>query len=584
MKSYNLLQLLSLAFRKSVPLHVHFNSMTRYQKSIRSLLCALMVLGLLIGGHFCLTSCNRNATATADRGIDGTSATQESVIFSDNIPDELQTGVYYVGKFDGKERIVVFKQLHKKNFSGVLYTINSDATLQPKELSGKLKKKKCVCTLAGEKIVLHDLSLTVDDSGFKGNCEEGTFYFTSYKKPVYKTIDKINRYKEECFEVETIHDVKYGTAKGYWVSRPETSNDYAKIISSGIAKTLSKKDFDLYMDLYLPKGDTMKQRPLVMFIHGGGFYIGDKRDNPIVLWCQHYAKMGYVAVSINYRMGFKPAKTSIERCGYCAVQDAHAAMRFLIHNKEKYRIDPDYLFVAGSSAGGVTTLNLAFMRNANRPESADGGLLTDALGDIESSGNSLKETFKIRCIANMWGAVHDINMINNAKTSIISFHGDADRVVPYGAEVPFKDIKLHISNLFFNKMYGSKPIHERAKKLGYREELHTFKGCGHAPHVDDHNQPNEKFYFIQEKTTDFFYKEFGSEEVQIKATDGQRFTLNTKEVQTCSWRITGGLILSSSGTSVRAVWLPDAKERVLECTGRLQNGAGFQTQFIPNIK
>ena len=584
MEFYNLLQLLSLTFRKIVPLHVKFTTMTLYHKIIRSIFCILMVLGLLMCGHFCLTGCTR--TATADRGDSrtGTSASTDEQTYSDAIPDALQEGVYYVGKFDGKERIVIFNHLHKKNFSGVVYTINADATLQPKELSGKLKKKKCVFTLSGEKKVLHDISLTMKGDNFSGSCEEGDFSFRPYKAPAFVTVDKINRYKEECFEVETIRDVKYGNAKGYWVSRPETSNDYAKIISSGIAKTLSKKDFDLYMDLYLPKGDTMKHRPLVMFIHGGGFYIGDKRDNPIVLWCQHYAKMGYVAVSINYRMGFKPAKTSIERCGYCAVQDAHAAMRFLIHNKEKYRIDPDYLFVAGSSAGGVTTLNLAFMRNANRPESADGGLLTDALGDIESSGNSLKETFKIRCIANMWGAVHDIDMINNAKTSIISFHGDADRVVPYGAEVPFKDIKLHISNLFFNKMYGSKPIHERAKKLGYREELHIFKGCGHAPHVDDHNQPNEKFYFIQEKTTDFFYKEFGSEDVQIKAAGGQRFTLNTQEVQTCCWRITGGLILSSSGTSVRAVWLPDAKERKLECTGRLKNGAGFQTEFIPNIK
>ena len=355
---------------------------------------------------------------------------------------------------------------------------------------------------------------------------------------------------------------------------------YGKIITSGIAKTISKKDFDLYMDIYLPKDDTMKQRPMVMFIHGGGFFIGDKRDNPIVLWCQHYAKMGYVAVSINYRMGFKPSKTSIERCGYSAAQDAHAAMRFLIHNKEKYRINPNYLFVAGSSAGGITTLNLAFMRNANRPESAEGGLFNEDLGNIESSGNSLKETFKIRCIANMWGSVHDINMINNAKISIISFHGDADKVVPYGADVPFKDLKLNISNLFFNKMYGSKAIHERAKKLGYREELHTFPGCGHAPHVDANNQPNEKFYFIQEKTTDFFYREFVPEEITIQPVTGQTYAVNATGISTCYWRITGGLILSTNKGTVRAVWLPNASERKLECMGRLENGAGFSAEYV----
>ena len=579
MKFHNLLQLLSLALRKSLPLHVHFNIMTLYQKFIRSFLYTLMVFGLLIGGHFCLTSCNRNAPVTADASIADKNTVQKERIYSEDIPPELQKGVYYVGKFDGKERIIIFNHLHKKDFKGVLYTINSDATLQSKEVNGKLKKHKCVFTLSGEKKVLHDFSLLLDGDGFKGSCEEGNFSFYPYKKPAYKTVDKINRYKEECFEVETIRDVKYGTAKGYWVSRPETSNDYAKIISSGIAQTLSKKDFDLYMDIYMPKGDTMSERPLILFIHGGGFFIGDKRDNPIVLWCQHYAKMGYVAASINYRMGFKLTKSSIERCGYRAVQDAHAAMRFLVHNKQKYHINTDYLFAAGSSAGGVTTLNLAFMRNANRPESANGGKLTESLGDIESSGNSLKETFKLRCIANMWGAVHDINMINNSKVSIISFHGNADKVVPYGEEVPFKDMKLSINNWFFNKMYGSKPIHERAKKLGYRTELHTFPDCGHAPHVDANNQPNEKFYLIQEKTTDFFYKEFGSEDISIQYAGGQQFSLNSSNVASCSWRITGGLILSEKGTSVRAVWFPDAKDKVLECTGRLKNGAGFSVEY-----
>lgn len=544
-------------------------------KLIASLLCILMTLGMLLGAHVGLTSCQHTQAPTGDKS-------EVSVLEDldeDELPSIVQLDTYYIGKVDGKECIVTFKSFAKKSFTGILYKIEDKALLEPIDINGKVKKRKCIITLPNKKVVWHKLVLNGDANQLQGEYDRGSFSFKKYVQPAFKTIEKQKRYQEECFEIETLRDVKYGTAKGYWVSRPETSNDYAKIITSGIAKTLSKKDFDLYMDIYLPKDDTMKQRPLVMFIHGGGFFIGDKRDNPIVLWCQHYAKMGYVAVSINYRMGFKPSKVSIERCGYSAAQDAHAAMRFLIHNKEKYRINPNYLFVAGSSAGGITTLNLAFMRNANRPESADGGLFNEALGNIESSGNSLKETFKIRCIANMWGSVHDINMIDNSKISIISFHGDADKVVPYGTDIPFKDIKLNISNLFFNKMYGSKSIHERAKKLGYREELHTFPGCGHAPHVDANNQPNEKFYFIQEKTTDFFYREFVPEEITIQHIAGQTYAVNAKGISTCYWRITGGLILSADKGTVRAVWLPDAREHKLECVGRLENGAGFSTEY-----
>lgn len=549
--------------------------MNHPKKLIASLLCILMTLGMLLCAHVGLTSCQHTQAPTGDKS-------EVSVLEDldeDELPSIVQLDTYYIGKVDGKECIITFKSFSKKSFTAILYKIEDKAVLEPITINGKVKKRKCIITLPSKKVVWHKLVLNGDADQFRGEYDGGSFSFKKHVQPAFKTIAKQNRYKEECFEIETIRDVKYGTAKGYWVSRPETSNDYGKIITSGIAKTISKKDFDLYMDIYLPKDDTMKQRPMVMFIHGGGFFIGDKRDNPIVLWCQHYAKMGYVAVSINYRMGFKPSKTSIERCGYSAAQDAHAAMRFLIHNKEKYRINPNYLFVAGSSAGGITTLNLAFMRNANRPESAEGGLFNEDLGNIESSGNSLKETFKIRCIANMWGSVHDINMINNAKISIISFHGDADKVVPYGADVPFKDLKLNISNLFFNKMYGSKAIHERAKKLGYREELHTFPGCGHAPHVDANNQPNEKFYFIQEKTTDFFYREFVPEEITIQPVTGQTYAVNAKGISTCYWRITGGFILSTNKGTVRAVWLPNASERKLECVGRLENGAGFSAEY-----
>ena len=404
--------------------------MNHPKKLIASLLCILMTLGMLLCAHVSFTSCQHTQAPTGDKS-------EVSVLEDldeDELPSIVQLDTYYIGKVDGKECIITFKSFAKKSFTAILYKIEDKAVLEPITINGKVKKRKCIITLPNKKVVWHKLVLNGDADQFRGEYDGGSFSFKKHVQPAFKTIAKQNRYKEECFEIETIRDVKYGTAKGYWVSRPETSNDYGKIITSGIAKTISKKDFDLYMDIYLPKDDTMKQRPMVMFIHGGGFFIGDKRDNPIVLWCQHYAKMGYVAVSINYRMGFKPSKTSIERCGYSAAQDAHAAMRFLIHNKEKYRINPNYLFVAGSSAGGITTLNLAFMRNANRPESAEGGLFNEDLGNIESSGNSLKETFKIRCIANMWGSVHDINMINNAKISIISFHSLRCLSSPSGVE------------------------------------------------------------------------------------------------------------------------------------------------------
>ncbi|MBO4645753.1 MAG: alpha/beta hydrolase [Bacteroidales bacterium] len=497
------------------------------------------------------------------------------------LPESIRTGQYYIGQVNGNEYVMSFSSITDRTFEGQYYETSAGSIAYPQKFNGKYKKGKCILWHEGKKTVMKKLLLDTTDSTFSANYnikkQEGALNFKRYRAPYFVTYKK--RYHEEFFEYSVRKNVEYGKASGYWVSNPTSTKKYGKIIAEGLFSTLDKKELSLKMDLYFPEGDYLNARPLIMFIHGGGFYIGDKEDNPIVLWCQHYAKMGYVVASINYRMGFKPSKESIERCGYRATQDAHAAMRFLIHHKDQYHIDPNYIFVAGSSAGGITTLNLAFMRNANRPETSYGGVLLPDLGNIESSGNSLKENFNIRCICNMWGAVHDINVINNSRTSIISFHGDADKVVPYDYDVPFKDIKLGISKVFFNKMYGSAQIHKRAKALGYREELHTFPGLGHAPHTDENDKPTDKFWYIQQNMDRFFYKEFVPTELEITPVGGQQYTINATDYKQIHWRATGGVILSQNGNSVRVMWFGDASQHHLEASGYLKNGAIFYNKF-----
>lgn len=555
-------------------------------KDIARLLFAMFVISGIL-----LAACSRCASSpTSYKNNTPVPETVSSTYGSDEdadavrLPDKIKTDTFYVGKIGDKDIILRFNNIEKKKFEGEIYDVTACETVSPISFTGKAKRDKCILSFQGKRLIFKDFSISADERNINGSFQRDdkplAFSFSLYTVPEFKTYRKLDRYRNEYFDVEVENDVKYGTASGYWVSKPDNSTNYAKIIASGLVNTLSKKDLDLKMDIYKPKGDYLGRRPVLLFIHGGGFYIGDKRDNPIVLWCKHFAKMGYVVASINYRIGFKATKESIERCGYRAAQDAHAAMRYLMHYKDILKIDPNYIFVAGSSAGGVTTLNLAFMRNANRPESSHSGLFLPDLGNIETSGNKFKETFHIRCVANMWGAVHDINMINNSNTSIISFHGNADQVVPYGTDVPFKDIKLGVSKIFFNKMYGSQPIHQRAKQLGYREELHTFNGCGHAPHVDENNKPTDKFYYIQEKMADFFYKEFVPEEPSIKHDGGQDYTANGGNFDKCYWRITGGFILSQNGSSVKVVWLKDAPCSKLEMSGCLLNGANVEAEYI----
>ena len=83
-----------------------------------------------------------------------------------------------------------------------------------------------------------------------------------------------------------------------------------------------------------------------------------------------------------------------------ALQDAHAAMRFMVDHAKYYNIDTSNIFVGGASAGSITALNLAFMTDNDRPQAVKGNRFRD-MGTIASSGNSSHATFRIKALANM---------------------------------------------------------------------------------------------------------------------------------------------------------------------------------------
>lgn len=431
-----------------------------------------------------------------------------------------------------------------------------------------------------------------------------------YSEPVFKLVNS-DRYVKEIFSVQEEKDVTYGHANGYWTSFVGSEEEsYAHIVSEGIKNTLSPKELNLEMDLYYPSNDTDSsgsqnsiRRPLILFLHGGAFYVGDKSDPAISDWCRHFAATGYVAASINYRMGFVPSKKDIERTGYMATQDAHAAMRFLVDKADKYLIDTNRIFVAGTSAGAITALNLAFMRI--RPETAAGkpnrgngmqanrqkndkkvkNQRTTDLGAIQSTGNNLNNTFHILAVANMWGAVNNLNMLRNSPTAIISFHGDADQLVPYGQGYPFADISERLGRRLFDQMYGSQAITERAKELGLTAELHTFPGEGHALHLNaDRSRNTKNFNFIRDHITTFFYRVMTPRPVHIESdpNNPRHYYVSNPDVQQASWKIQGGFIINLSPTEVWVVWRDDNRSgHLLSVTGTYSNGIPFNSQSKP---
>jgi acetyl esterase/lipase len=94
------------------------------------------------------------------------------------------------------------------------------------------------------------------------------------------------------------------------------------------------------LDVYVPDVPTLP-RPAMVWIHGGGWYSGDKSAPPGL----GMLPRGYVVASINYRL-------SSEALFPAQIFDCKAAIRFLRAHAKEFDIDPARIGVWGDSAGG----------------------------------------------------------------------------------------------------------------------------------------------------------------------------------------------------------------------------------------
>lgn len=101
------------------------------------------------------------------------------------------------------------------------------------------------------------------------------------------------------------------------------------------------------LDIYLPETGE-GPFPAIVFIHGGGFLSGDKRDGQMIYVTDGIAR-GYAVVSFDQRLlpeGVFPLP----------VYDAKAALRWLKIHAREYCLDPERFAIAGDSAGAYHAL------------------------------------------------------------------------------------------------------------------------------------------------------------------------------------------------------------------------------------
>jgi acetyl esterase/lipase len=104
------------------------------------------------------------------------------------------------------------------------------------------------------------------------------------------------------------------------------------------------------------------RRPALLQIHGGGWVIGDKREQGIPL-LKYLASHGWVGFNANYRLS--PGSTWPDH-----LVDLKHALAWIREHADDYGVDPDFIAVTGGSAGGHLAAMMAL--TANDPEYQDG--------------------------------------------------------------------------------------------------------------------------------------------------------------------------------------------------------------------
>ena len=130
-------------------------------------------------------------------------------------------------------------------------------------------------------------------------------------------------------------------------------------------KKVGKKD--VYLDFYFPDEDSGKEKPVVVFTHGGGWAAGDKSKAGFSSFdTVHRAllKEGFCVLSVGYRKVHKNGDTAMRDC----VIDCKDAVRFASAHHEELGIDPKRIYPFGDSAGGQLAQMLLF----SSPESLAG--------------------------------------------------------------------------------------------------------------------------------------------------------------------------------------------------------------------
>jgi predicted esterase len=238
--------------------------------------------------------------------------------------------------------------------------------------------------------------------------------------------------------------------------------------------TTSNGEKDLELDIYHPDfGNKVTQKyPLMIHIHGGSFTSGSKSDGYIKSLSEHWAHLGYVVASINYRLAgdapivstkMEPVLNYVQihlsevlksetqaQAATCAVEDTVTAYEYM---KNLEYVDENTVIMNGYSAGAITSLWASY------------GL---DYFDIDRP--------PVKAVLSHWGMLvvdreETKNLVpNDNEPPVFLVHATGDSIVPYD---------------------GTQYLANRMQSLGMPYALHCQDSGSHSISIDSAKHSNE---------------------------------------------------------------------------------------------
>lgn len=260
---------------------------------------------------------------------------------------------------------------------------------------------------------------------------------------------KLNDYNSEIPVVHTLPTFEVTVTKNII---------YAQGLSHTSINSASSTSIPLKLDVYQPNNNATN-RPVYMFIHGGGFIGGSKQATNIIALANYYSSRGWVFVAIDYRLkddfGTLPQEwfdfaeniPSTQVAQYLALypaqRDAKAALRWIVANSNTYNINTNYITVGGSSAGAITAITAGI----SSQDDFKNELSTIQDSSLESTNP--QETYTVKTIIDYWGSkvaldaleeVYGCQRFSSNMPPLFIAHGTEDTVVPFNSAEQLKTI------------------------------------------------------------------------------------------------------------------------------------------------